>query len=70
VGFDVCVVIEICWELRSCVGDVEGHFFVIVDCPVCRSGLFDDCFASVVVTSQVCGYCWQVRDLGLLGRHV
>jgi hypothetical protein len=35
---DVGVVVEVCGELGGCVGDVEGHFFVVVDGPVCGAG--------------------------------
>lgn len=48
-GFDICVIVEVCWELGCCVGDIEGHFLVIVDCPVCRAGFLDDSFVGIVV---------------------
>lgn len=58
VSTDVGVVVEVWGELRGCVGDVEGHFFVVVDCPVCGAVLFDDRFAGVfVMAGQECGYC-------------
>lgn len=57
-GGDVGVGVEVAGELGGGVGDVEGHFFVVVDGPVCRAGFFNNRFASAVVTGQVCGYGW------------
>lgn len=59
-GGDVGVGVEVAGELGGCVGDVEGHFFVVVDGPVCGPGLFNNRFASVVVAGQVGGYWWEV----------
>lgn len=59
--FDIRFVVEVWGELGCCVGDVEGHFFVVVDGPVCGAVLLNDCFAGAfVVTGQICGYCWEV----------
>ena len=41
---DVEVLIEVARGLRGCVGDVEGHFFVIVYRPFCGPGLVNYCF--------------------------
>ncbi|XHG09864.1 hypothetical protein AWENTII_012901 [Aspergillus wentii] len=68
VGFHVCVVVEVGWELRGGVRDAEGHVFAVVAFPVAGFFGVDDCVAGGVVAGYVLGYAPEGGDLVGVGH--